>query len=64
MYSTDMSAEQLLTLAATVTLVDPGKTENVVAPGSPGSAGQASVVYLGDGAPALFADMVDGHLDG
>jgi LCP family protein required for cell wall assembly len=64
MYSTDMSAEQLLTLAAAVTLVDPGKTANVVAPGSPGSAGQASVVYLGDGAPALFADMVDGHLDG
>jgi LCP family protein required for cell wall assembly len=63
MYSTDMSPEQLLTLAAAVTLVDPEKTANVVAAGSPGMAGSASVVFLHDSAAELFADMVDGHLE-
>lgn len=63
MYSTDMTPEELLTLAAAVTLVDLEKTGNVVASGSAGSAGRASVVYLNDGAYQTFEDMVDGHLD-
>jgi LCP family protein required for cell wall assembly len=63
MYSTDMGPGKLLTLAAAITLVDPEKTANAVAPGSPGMAGQASVVYLHDSAAGLFADMVDGHLE-
>ncbi len=63
MYSTDMTAEELLTLAAAVTRVDLEKTSNVVAAGSPGSAGGGSVVFLADSAYVTFEDMVDGHLE-
>jgi hypothetical protein len=62
MYSTDMSAEELLTLAAAITLVDPAQVGNVVAAGSPGMAGAASVVFLHDSADDTFADMADGRL--
>jgi hypothetical protein len=63
MYSTDMGLEELLTLAAAITRVDLEKTTNVVAAGSPGSAGRASVVFLKDSAFTTFEDMQDGHLD-
>ncbi len=46
MYSTDLTPEELLTLAAAIIRVDLAKTTNVVAAGSAGSAGRASVVYL------------------
>jgi polyisoprenyl-teichoic acid--peptidoglycan teichoic acid transferase len=62
MYSTDMAPEQLLTLAAAITLVRPDQTTNVVAAGSGGSAGGASVVFLSGGAYDTFADMTDGIL--
>jgi LCP family protein required for cell wall assembly len=63
-YSTDLSPEELLLLAGTVLRTDLDKTTNVVAPGSAGSAGAASVVYLRDSAYDLFEDMQDGHLEG
>ncbi len=62
MYYTDMSAEELLTLAAAILRVDLDATSNVVAAGRAGSAGRASVVYLQDGAYETFEDMKDGHL--
>jgi LCP family protein required for cell wall assembly len=63
MYSTDMGAEELLTLAAAVSRVDLEQVSNVVAAGSSGSAGGASVVFLRDGAHDTFEDMVDGRLE-
>ncbi len=62
MYSTDMDVEELLTLAAAITQVDPAQVGNVVAAGSGGTAGGASVVYLRDSAYETFADMTDGRL--
>jgi anionic cell wall polymer biosynthesis LytR-Cps2A-Psr (LCP) family protein len=61
MYSTDMSAQDLLTLSAAITMVEPDQVSNVVAAGSPGLAGRASVVFLADGAYQTFQDMRDGH---
>ena len=63
MYSTDMEPEELLTLAAAITRVDLEQTTNVVAAGSSGSAGRASVVFLHDAAYVTFEDMQDGHLE-
>jgi hypothetical protein len=63
MYSTDMAPEELLTLAAAITRVDLKRTTNVVAAGSAGSAGRASVVFLRDAAYTTFEDMQDGHLE-
>jgi LCP family protein required for cell wall assembly len=63
-YSTDLSPEELLLLAGAVIRADLSKTTNVVAPGSAGSAGKASVVYLRDSAYDLFEDMQDGHIEG
>jgi hypothetical protein len=61
MYSTDMSAEDLLTLAAAITRVEPDQVRNEVAAGSPGMAGKASVVFLADSAADTFEDMLDGR---
>lgn len=61
MYSTDMSAEDLLTLAAAITRVEPDQVRNEVAAGSPGMAGKASVVFLADSAAETFEDMLDGR---
>ena len=58
-----MGLEELLTLAAAITLDDLDRTTNVVAAGSPGTAGQASVVFLKDSAYTTFEDMQDGHLE-
>jgi hypothetical protein len=58
-----MSAEGLLTLAVAITQVDPSLVANVVAAGSPGMAGSASVVFLRDSAYDTFADMLDGHIE-
>jgi LCP family protein required for cell wall assembly len=63
LYSTDMNAENLLTLAVAITQVDPTQASNVVAAGSPGQAGAASVVFLQDSAFDTFEDMLDGHLE-
>ncbi len=61
MYSTDMSAEDLLTLAAAITRVEPDQVRNEVAAGSPGMAGNASVVFLADSVSETFEDMLDGR---
>ncbi|MDP8959708.1 MAG: LCP family protein, partial [Actinomycetota bacterium] len=59
---TDFSLEHLTSLAATSYLLDPAQVPNVVVPGSVGSVGAASVVFLGDGAQTVFADLADGTL--
>jgi len=60
---TDLSAEQLLTLAATTYDLDPESLPNEVVDGQVGTAGSASVVYLTDAAFATFADLADGVLE-
>lgn len=59
---TDLSPEQLLTFAALIIGSDLDAMPNVVAPGSAGWAGSASVVYLSDAVTDLWADMADGRL--
>lgn len=59
---TDMDAQQLLTFSASTLTADPKKIPNVVAPGSPGWAGSASVVFLSDSVSELWADLADGRL--
>lgn len=57
---TDLPADRLLAIAASTYELDPSAVPNVVAPGTVGSAGGASVVFLGDDAAALFEDLADG----
>jgi LCP family protein required for cell wall assembly len=59
---TDLSPEQLLTFSVMATKSNLDEMPNIVAPGSPGSAGGASVVYLADAAYGIFADLADGRL--
>lgn len=61
-YYTDLTGEEMLLLAAAITRFDPESTENVVASGSTGTAGSASVVFLHDSAYQTFEDMADGKL--
>lgn len=60
---TDLSAQQLLTLSAMVVATDLERVPNIVAPGRPGSAGGASVVFLSDSVDELWADLADGTLE-
>lgn len=61
---TDLTAEQLLTFTAATYEINPDDLTNLVLPGSVGStAGGQSVVFLGDGARAVFDDVVDGTID-
>jgi LCP family protein required for cell wall assembly len=60
---TDLSAEQVLTLAATVFVTDLGKVGNKVAKGGFGTtSGGASIVRLDGQARGYFADLRDGNL--
>ena len=61
--STDLSAEELLTFAATVFRTNPRKVTNMVLPGSVGSAGTASVVFLGEDSYDILSDLKDGRLE-
>lgn len=63
MYSTDLSPEELLTLAMAITRVDQDRVTNLVVPGGIGSAGGASVVFLGDRAQEIFEDLTDGVIE-
>ena len=54
---TDLSFEELTTLAFTINQVDPKTITNEVAPGSIGQEGSESVVHLSSSANALYADM-------
>jgi polyisoprenyl-teichoic acid--peptidoglycan teichoic acid transferase len=55
--STDLPPSTLLDLALTATQVEPGNVNNLVVPGSTGTAGGASVVFVSSSAHALYADM-------
>ncbi len=59
---TDIPFVELVRLALLATQVPPGRINNVVAPGVPGSAGAASVVRLTSGASALFSRVRHGQL--
>lgn len=59
---TNLTAEQLLTFSALTVKSDLDSIPNVVAPGKPGTAGSASVVFLSDSAGPLFQDLADGQL--
>ena len=60
---TDLSAERVLTLAATVFVTDLGKVGNKVAKGGFGTtSGGASIVRLDGQARGYFADLRDGNL--
>jgi polyisoprenyl-teichoic acid--peptidoglycan teichoic acid transferase len=59
---TDLSAEQLLTFASLVIGSNLDTMPNMVTPGSSGTAGSASVVYLSDSVSELWADLADGRL--
>jgi polyisoprenyl-teichoic acid--peptidoglycan teichoic acid transferase len=54
---TDLPAKTLFDLALTATQVKPSSVRNVVAPGSTGSAGGASVVFISGSARGIYADM-------
>src|SRR4051812_2142584 len=55
----DVPVDRLPQLAALARRMDPEKMSNVVLPGRVGYAGSASVVYLTQDAPRLFADLRD-----
>ena len=61
--STDLTPAQLLLFTAMAVSTDPDAIDNVVAPGSPGSAGAASVVFLSSSVDELWADLADGALE-
>ncbi|HKY49047.1 MAG TPA: LCP family protein [Acidimicrobiia bacterium] len=60
--NTDLAPGDLLSFAALALDTPIGRIGNHVAPGRVGTAGSASVVYLTDSAPSLFADLADGSL--
>lgn len=60
--STNLTTEQLLTFSAKAVAADLDAIDNVVAPGSPGRAGSASVVYLSNSVDQLWADLENGYL--
>ena len=55
----DVPVGHLPRLAALARRLDPTRIDNVVLPGRIGDAGRASVVYLTQDAPRLFADLRD-----
>ena len=59
---TDLSTEDVLTLAASAYFFESGELTNMVLPGSVGNAGSASVVFLGDGAEDVYRDLEDDGL--
>lgn len=60
---TDLSTEDLLTMAATVYYLTPEEMVNMVLPGSVGTAGDRSVVFLADAASDYYLDLADGVID-
>ncbi|HKZ75953.1 MAG TPA: LCP family protein [Actinomycetota bacterium] len=54
---TAVPLDRVLSLAFTCTTIDPERVENIVVPGTTGSAGGSSVVLLSSQAQAIFADM-------
>ncbi|MFQ5966256.1 MAG: LCP family protein [Acidimicrobiia bacterium] len=62
--ATDLTPEELLTMAAAVVELDPPEIDNLVAPGMIGRAVGRSVVFLDEVAFEMFEDIADGVLDG
>jgi len=61
---TDLSTEDVLTLAATIYFLESGDLTNIVLPGTVGTTnGGASVVFLDDEAEDIYRDMEDGLLE-
>lgn len=60
--ATDLSLDELLSFAALALDTPLDAIGNAVVPGRVGRAGNASVVYLTDAAPQVFADIADGSL--
>jgi LCP family protein required for cell wall assembly len=54
---TDLPAKTLMDLALTATQVKPSSVKNVVVPGTTGTAGGASVVFISGSARQLYHDM-------
>ena len=61
---TNLTAAQVLNLAAAALVTDSSKVPNKVTPGGVGMRSGQSVVLLGGGAQALFNDIKDGRLGG
>jgi LCP family protein required for cell wall assembly len=62
---TDLELPEMVNLLLAATSIDPSRVKNQVVSGSGGSAGGASVVFLGSSARAMFRDVArDGLLDG
>lgn len=59
---TDLSTEEVLTLAASAFFFPSENLENVVIPASVGTVGSASVVFISDSAEEVFRDLEDGLL--
>jgi LCP family protein required for cell wall assembly len=59
---TDLTAGEILAVAAVAIDTPLSAVANAVAPGRIGTAGAASVVYLTPGAGEMFGDLVDGSL--
>jgi LCP family protein required for cell wall assembly len=59
---TDLAPGDLLTLAAGAYEIDPAAVTNLVLPGTVGTVGAASVVFLDDAAQDIYADLADGVL--
>jgi LCP family protein required for cell wall assembly len=60
---TDLTPGKMLTFAAMAVAAKVDEIDNVVAPGSPGWAGSASVVFLHSSVSDLWADLADGTLE-
>jgi LCP family protein required for cell wall assembly len=60
---TDLSTEDVLTLAASIYFFNADQLANTVVPGTVGTAGSASVVYISDSAEEIYRDLDDGLLD-
>jgi LCP family protein required for cell wall assembly len=56
-FQTDLPPSTLLDLAITATQVNPKNVKNLVVPGSTGTVGGASVVFISGSAASIYADM-------
>ncbi|HJP65872.1 MAG TPA: LCP family protein [Actinomycetota bacterium] len=54
---TDLSTRTLLDLGLTATQVSPSRVSNLVVPGTTGTVGSASVVFISSSAHAIYQDM-------
>lgn len=59
---TDLSTEDVLTLAAAAFFFESSELVNTVLPGTVGTAGSASVVFISDDAEDIYRDLEDGLL--